>query len=62
MNIQNVIVWLEGRNEDNVYAPFVNGVVNNALFLFNLHIDAALSHSYPVLLSGKLVSPDFVIK
>jgi len=61
VNIQNVILWLKGRNED-VYALLVNAVLNNALFLSNLHIDAALSHSYPVLLSGRLLSPDFVIK
>jgi len=44
-------------------APLIHAVINNAVVPFQLahQLDAASNHSYPVLFSGRLAAPDFVM-
>jgi len=41
LNIQNVLLWLEGRHGETP-APLINGVVNNALFHSSPHVSQTL--------------------
>ena len=63
MNIQNILLWLEGRYE--TLAPRVSGVVNNSLFHSGPHINQTL-HQIIHILHFCLVdslqnyAPDFI--
>jgi len=42
-------------------APLVSGIVNRSVSLQPIHQSATSNHSHPALLSGRLVTPDFVV-